>query len=155
MVAFAMKDKGGFIWACKNYDGDVQSDSIAQGTLVWSPAVKTEQRLTTISGFGSLGLMTSVLMTPDGKTMEAEAAHGTFLACYATVLLPRPCGQARSLVTTVSIRREVRLRPTQLLRSLPGLVVSPGGPSWTTTNLLPSSAMLWSRCALRLWKLVS
>jgi len=58
MVAFAMKDKGGFVWACKNYDGDVQSDSIAQG-------------------FGSLGLMTSVLLTPDGKTMEAEAAHGT------------------------------------------------------------------------------
>jgi len=58
MVAFAMKDKGGFVWACKNYDGDVQSDSIAQG-------------------FGSLGLMTSVLLTPYGKTMEAEAAHGT------------------------------------------------------------------------------
>jgi len=58
MVAFAMKDKGGFVWACKNYDGDVQSDSIAQG-------------------FGSLGLMTSVLIAPDGKTIEAEAAHGT------------------------------------------------------------------------------
>lgn len=58
MVAFTMKKEGGFIWACKNYDGDVQSDSLAQG-------------------FGSLGLMTSVLITPDGKTMEAEAAHGT------------------------------------------------------------------------------
>lgn len=58
MVAFAMKNEGGFVWACKNYDGDVQSDSIAQG-------------------FGSLGMMTSVLMTPDGKTFEAEAAHGT------------------------------------------------------------------------------
>lgn len=58
MVAFAMKTSGGFIWACKNYDGDVQSDSIAQG-------------------FGSLGLMTSVLVAPDGKTIEAEAAHGT------------------------------------------------------------------------------
>jgi isocitrate dehydrogenase len=58
MVASALKWDGGFIWACKNYDGDVQSDSIAQG-------------------FGSLGLMTSVLMTPDGKTVEAEAAHGT------------------------------------------------------------------------------
>jgi isocitrate dehydrogenase len=58
MVASAMKWNGGFIWACKNYDGDVQSDIVAQG-------------------FGSLGLMTSVLMTPDGKTMEAEAAHGT------------------------------------------------------------------------------
>ena len=58
MVASAMKWNGGFVWACKNYDGDVQSDSVAQG-------------------FGSLGLMTSVLMTPDGKTLEAEAAHGT------------------------------------------------------------------------------
>ncbi len=58
MVASAMKWKGGFVWSCKNYDGDVQSDSVAQG-------------------FGSLGLMTSVLVTPDGKTVEAEAAHGT------------------------------------------------------------------------------
>jgi len=58
MVAFAMKTDGGFVWACKNYDGDVQSDSLAQG-------------------FGSLGLMTSVLLAPDGKTIEAEAAHGT------------------------------------------------------------------------------
>ena len=58
MVASALKWSGGFVWACKNYDGDVQSDEIAQG-------------------FGSLGLMTSVLMTPDGKTVEAEAAHGT------------------------------------------------------------------------------
>jgi isocitrate dehydrogenase len=58
MVASAMKWSGGFVWACKNYDGDVQSDSVAQG-------------------FGSLGMMTSVLITPDGKTMEAEAAHGT------------------------------------------------------------------------------
>ena len=58
MVAYAIKSNGGFVWACKNYDGDVQSDTVAQG-------------------FGSLGLMTSVLMTPDGKTVEAEAAHGT------------------------------------------------------------------------------
>src|SRR5678815_4662499 len=58
MVAAALKWDGGFVWACKNYDGDVQSDSLAQG-------------------FGSLGLMTSVLLTPDGKTVEAEAAHGT------------------------------------------------------------------------------
>lgn len=58
MVAYAMKSSGGFVWACKNYDGDVQSDSVAQG-------------------FGSLGLMTSVLMTEDGRTIEAEAAHGT------------------------------------------------------------------------------
>ena len=58
MVAAAMKWEGGYVWACKNYDGDVQSDTVAQG-------------------FGSLGLMTSVLATPDGKTVEAEAAHGT------------------------------------------------------------------------------
>ncbi|MDD4226408.1 MAG: NADP-dependent isocitrate dehydrogenase [Mariniphaga sp.] len=58
MVAAALKWEGGFVWACKNYDGDVQSDTVAQG-------------------FGSLGLMTSTLITPDGKTMEAEAAHGT------------------------------------------------------------------------------
>src|SRR5690606_1804985 len=57
MVASSLKWEGGYVWACKNYDGDVQSDAIAQG-------------------FGSLGLMTSVLMTPDGKTVEAEAAHG-------------------------------------------------------------------------------
>jgi isocitrate dehydrogenase len=63
MVAACMKWSGGFVWACKNYDGDVQSDTVAQG-------------------FGSLGLMTSVLMTPDGKTIEAEAAHGTVTRHY-------------------------------------------------------------------------
>ncbi len=63
MVASAMKWNGAYVWACKNYDGDVQSDTVAQG-------------------FGSLGLMTSVLLTPDGKTMEAEAAHGTVTRHY-------------------------------------------------------------------------
>ena len=63
MVAAALKWNGKFVWACKNYDGDVQSDTVAQG-------------------FGSLGLMTSVLMTPDGKTVEAEAAHGTVTRHY-------------------------------------------------------------------------
>ena len=63
MVACAMKWEGGYVWACKNYDGDVQSDTVAQG-------------------FGSLGLMTSVLMTPDGTTVEAEAAHGTVTRHY-------------------------------------------------------------------------
>jgi len=58
MVAQAIKSSGGFVWACKNYDGDVMSDILAQG-------------------FGSLGMMTSELITPDGKTMESEAAHGT------------------------------------------------------------------------------
>jgi isocitrate dehydrogenase len=63
MVASAMKWEGGYVWACKNYDGDVQSDIVAQG-------------------FGSLGLMTSVLATPDGKVVEAEAAHGTVTRHY-------------------------------------------------------------------------
>lgn len=63
MVASALKWEGGYVWACKNYDGDVQSDTVAQG-------------------FGSLGLMTSVLVTPDGRTMEAEAAHGTVTRHY-------------------------------------------------------------------------
>jgi len=63
MVAFALKQPGGFVWACKNYDGDVQSDSVAQG-------------------YGSLGLMTSVLVCPDGRTVEAEAAHGTVTRHY-------------------------------------------------------------------------
>ena len=63
MVASALKWNGEFVWACKNYDGDVQSDQVAQG-------------------FGSLGLMTSILLTPDGKTVEAEAAHGTVTRHY-------------------------------------------------------------------------
>ena len=63
MVASSLKWHGGYLWACKNYDGDVQSDTVAQG-------------------FGSLGLMTSVLMTPDGRTVEAEAAHGTVTRHY-------------------------------------------------------------------------
>src|SRR4051812_33929916 len=63
LVAFAVKSEGGFVWACKNYDGDVQSDVVAQG-------------------FGSLGLMTSILITPDGRTVEAEAAHGTVTRHY-------------------------------------------------------------------------
>jgi isocitrate dehydrogenase len=63
MVAYALKSEGGYVWACKNYDGDVQSDSVAQG-------------------FGSLGLMTSVLVCPDGQTIESEAAHGTVTRHY-------------------------------------------------------------------------
>ena len=63
MVAQALKSEGGFVWACKNYDGDVQSDSIAQG-------------------YGSLGMMTSVLICPDGRTVESEAAHGTVTRHY-------------------------------------------------------------------------
>ncbi|REA60457.1 NADP-dependent isocitrate dehydrogenase [Dyadobacter luteus] len=71
MVASALKWEGNFVWACKNYDGDVQSDTVAQG-------------------FGSLGLMTSVLVTPDGKTMEAEAAHGTVTRHYREHQKGRP-----------------------------------------------------------------
>ena len=71
MVAACMKWEGGYVWACKNYDGDVQSDTVAQG-------------------FGSLGLMTSVLVTPDGKTMEAEAAHGTVTRHYREHQKGRP-----------------------------------------------------------------
>ncbi|PHR55549.1 MAG: isocitrate dehydrogenase (NADP(+)) [Robiginitomaculum sp.] len=80
MVACALKWNGGYIWACKNYDGDVQSDTVAQG-------------------FGSLGLMTSFLMTPDGKTMEAEAAHGTVTRHFRN----HQKGQATSTNSTASI----------------------------------------------------
>jgi isocitrate dehydrogenase len=80
MVAAALKWSGGYIWACKNYDGDVQSDMIAQG-------------------FGSLGLMTSVLMTPDGKVVEAEAAHGTVTRHYRQ----HQHGRATSTNSTASI----------------------------------------------------
>ncbi|MBL4854808.1 MAG: NADP-dependent isocitrate dehydrogenase [Robiginitomaculum sp.] len=80
MVACAMKWNGGYIWACKNYDGDVQSDTVAQG-------------------FGSLGLMTSFLMTPDGKTMESEAAHGTVTRHYRN----HQNGQTTSTNSTASI----------------------------------------------------
>jgi isocitrate dehydrogenase len=71
MVVFALKNPGGFVWACKNYDGDVQSDTVAQG-------------------FGSLGLMTSVLLSPDGKTVETEAAHGTITRHYREHLKGNP-----------------------------------------------------------------
>jgi isocitrate dehydrogenase len=80
MVAAAMKWAGGYVWACKNYDGDVQSDVVAQG-------------------FGSLGLMTSVLMTPDGQTVEAEAAHGTVTRHYRQ----HQKGQATSTNSVASI----------------------------------------------------
>src|SRR5450432_2475410 len=80
MVAAALKWEGGYVWACKNYDGDVQSDTVAQG-------------------FGSLGLMTSVLMTPDGKTVLAEAAHGTVTRHYRQ----HQQGRATSTNATASI----------------------------------------------------
>lgn len=78
MVAQGLKSSGGFVWACKNYDGDVQSDIVAQG-------------------YGSLGLMTSVLITPDGQTVESEAAHGATPCAVNTGLhaqKPTPCPRA-------------------------------------------------------------
>lgn len=95
MVASSLKWEGGYVWACKNYDGDVQSDTVAQG-------------------YGSLGLMTSVLMTPDGKTVEAEAAHGTVTRHY------RQHQQGK------------RRRPTRLRRSSPGPEVSSTAANSTT-----------------------
>ena len=89
MVAAALKWNGGFVWACKNYDGDVQSDTLAQG-------------------FGSLGLMTSVLLTPDGKTVEAEAAHGTVTRHY------RPA-RGRPGDLDQPDRLDLRLEPRALL----------------------------------------
>ena len=88
MVAAAIKWSGGFVWACKNYDGDVQSDIVAQG-------------------FGSLGLMTSVLMTPDGKMMEAEAAHGTVTRHYP----PAPEGRGDlDQLDRLDLRLDARLQ---------------------------------------------
>lgn len=69
MVAYMIKSDGGFVWACKNYDGDVQSDTVAQGKIIIN------------LGYGSLGLMTSVLVAPDGS-VESEAAHGTVTRHY-------------------------------------------------------------------------
>ena len=102
MVAASLKWSGGYVWACKNYDGDVQSDTVAQG-------------------FGSLGLMTSVLMTPDGQTVEPEAAHGTVTA------------------TIANIKRDARPGPTRSPRSSPGRAASRIGPSSTATRRSPSS----------------
>ena len=110
MVASALKWSGGYVWACKNYDGDVQSDTVAQG-------------------FGSLGLMTSVLMTPDGKIVEAEAAHGTVTRHY------RQHQKGR------------RPRPIRSLRSSPGRAGSPTAPSSTTMPSWRASPRRWRRSA--------
>ncbi|XP_044501161.1 isocitrate dehydrogenase [NADP], chloroplastic/mitochondrial-like isoform X1 [Mangifera indica] len=93
MVAYALKSEGGYVWACKNYDGDVQSDLLAQGAIsddltffllsiltipsIYSINLRASKRGSLNAGFGSLGLMTSVLLSSDGMTLEAEAAHGT------------------------------------------------------------------------------
>ncbi len=110
MVASAMKWSGGYVWACKNYDGDVQSDTVAQG-------------------FGSLGLMTSVLMTPDGKTVEAEAAHGTVTRHYRE----HQKGRETS--------------PTPSPRSSPGRGASRIARSSTTMRRWRASPIRWRRSA--------
>ena len=98
MVASAMKWEGGYVWACKNYDGDVQSDTVAQG-------------------FGSLGLMTSVLSTPDGKIVEAEAAHGTVTRHYRQ----HQAGQADlDQPDRLDLRLDARPRAPRQARRQPG-----------------------------------
>lgn len=79
MVAQALKSSGGFVWACKNYDGDVQSDIVAQGIQSKNQSIFP---MMIYIGYGSLGLMSSVLICPDGKTIESEAAHGTVTRHY-------------------------------------------------------------------------
>ena len=112
MVAQALKGSGGIVWACKNYDGDVQSDIVAQG-------------------FGSLGLMSSVLMTPDGQTVEAEAAHGTVTRHYR---------QHQQGLETATNRSP---------RSSPGREASPTARSSTITTTSPASRPPSSRSASR------
>ena len=110
MVASALKWSGGYVWACKNYDGDVQSDTVAQG-------------------YGSLGLMTSVLMTPDGEIVEAEAAHGTVTRHYRE----HQKGKETSTNSIASIFAWTRACRT--------------APSSTTTRNWRSSPRRWRRFA--------
>ena len=105
MVAQALKSSGGFVWATKNYDGDVQSDILAQG-------------------FGSLGMMTSVLVTPDGKTMEAEAAHGTVTRHF------REHQKVLDIKIYYHLSRGERPALIPLLASLLGLVDLHTAESW-------------------------
>ena len=99
MVAQALKSNGGFVWACKNYDGDVQSDIVAQG-------------------YGSLGLMTSVLICPDGMTIESEAAHGTVTRHYREHQKGRPTSTnpiASIFAWTRGLEQRAKLDQNQLL----------------------------------------
>ena len=111
MVASALKWSGGYVWACKNYDGDVQSDTVAQG-------------------FGSLGLMTSVLMTPDGKMVEAEAAHGTVTRHYREHQKGK---RDLDQLDRLDLRLDARASRT--------------APSSTATPSSPSSPPRWRRSA--------
>jgi isocitrate dehydrogenase len=137
MVAQAMKWEGGYVWACKNYDGDVQSDTVAQG-------------------FGSLGLMTSVLLTPDGKTCEAEAAHGTVTRHYrehqkGNATSTNPIASIFAWTQGLAFRAKLDGTPevAQFAKTLEDVCVStvesgqmtkdlallvPGGAEWLTTE---------------------
>ena len=108
MVAAALKWEGGYVWACKNYDGDVQSDTVAQG-------------------FGSLGLMTSVLMTPDGKTVEAEAAHGTVTRHYRQHQQGKPT--STNPIASIFAWTQGPAAPRQARRHARGHRVRPGARS--------------------------
>jgi isocitrate dehydrogenase len=160
LVAYTVKSSGGFVWAAMNYDGDVMSDLVAQG-------------------FGSLGLMTSVLLCPDGKTMEAEAAHGTVTRHYRLHQQVRtepseqlspchvshvrhhcvPCASSACVSASVCVpvslsmgcagNRARRRRPTRLRPSLRGRAALRTGPSWTTMRRWRTLRRRWSACASR------
>ncbi len=116
MVAAALKWSGGYVWACKNYDGDVQSDTVAQG-------------------YGSLGLMTSVLTTPDGKVVEAEAAHGTVTRHYPRAPEgPRDLDQLDRLDLCLDARARAPRQARQQCRNWRN---SP--PRWRRSRSAPSS----------------
>lgn len=141
MVAQAIKSSGGFVWACKNYDGDVQSDVVAQGTIphrALSGAMSNSW--ISVLGFGSLGLMTSVLMCPDGKTVETEAAHGTVTRHYRMWQKGQPTSTnpiARLYLSTQPIPA-LTLTIVNAASSL-GRGVLPTGRSSTTLPLWRSS----------------
>ena len=136
MVAYALKSEGAFVWACKNYDGDVQSDSVAQG-------------------FGSLGLMPSVLMCPDGKTVEAEAAHGTVTRHYREHQAGRetstnPIASIFAWTRYGSLSLSLSLSPCENTRSHTTVaVVLPIVPSSMATRLWLTSRPSSRRLALR------
>lgn len=130
MVAQAIKSSGGFVWATKNYDGDVQSDILAQG-------------------FGSLGMMTSELITPDGGIIEAEAAHGMLYTSSGLPLFTIHHAQARSLDTTASGKRVGKHQPTRWPPSLLGPADFSTVPNWTPTMLYAPSVVISRRHVLK------